>query len=102
MQQSNQSPFILVGIGGAIALAQARMAVSTASACLRKLSPLVYSHNKSQASLRSGIVNNSDDLVWIALEKLSRVHEAGQVPVWMSDKLQFVVALASIQGEATN
>src|ERR1043165_5696844 len=31
------------------------MAASTASACLRRLSPFVYSHNSSQASARSGM-----------------------------------------------
>src|SRR5690242_12445245 len=31
------------------------MAASTASACLRRLSPFVYSHNNSQASARSGM-----------------------------------------------
>src|SRR6185369_8836485 len=36
-------------------LEQARIAASTASACLRRLSPFVYSHNSSQASARSGM-----------------------------------------------
>src|ERR1043166_771421 len=31
------------------------MAASTARACLRRLSPFVYSHNNSQASARSGM-----------------------------------------------
>src|ERR1043166_3466228 len=31
------------------------MAASTASACLRRLSPFVYSHNNSQASARFGM-----------------------------------------------
>src|SRR6185503_3402810 len=31
------------------------MAVSTARACLRRLSPFVYSHNNSQAAARSGM-----------------------------------------------
>src|SRR5215212_8968430 len=31
------------------------MAASTASACLRRLSPFVYSHNNSQAAARSGM-----------------------------------------------
>src|SRR3954468_5949752 len=35
--------------------AHARIAASTASACLRRLSPFVYSHNSSQASARSGM-----------------------------------------------
>src|SRR5258705_10173428 len=35
------------------------MAASTAKACFLRLSPLVYSHSNSQASLRSGIADET-------------------------------------------
>src|SRR6185369_16409979 len=54
------------------------MAASTASACLRRLSPFVYSHNNSQASARSGMSGSCSTSHKKAQDKVShkKAHKA--------------------------
>src|SRR6185295_12439288 len=74
------------------------MAASTASACLRKLSPLMYSHSNSQASLRSGI-GSEWLLVWTRAAKLARAKAGKQDRrLWRSAAARGAVTRAGAHG----